>query len=161
VRTQVLALCTCPSLLDDPTIVAALPADVVARAKTILNGTHGLGKTSLSRHLLPPVLPAGGAHQLSRACMQLRIAGAYSDSKGIMAPRESVKAYIEERDGFPTEIDDIYLTNGASEGTPKIGPSGCLSRQPARTSVEIQRGLGPGLHRRRDRALSPANPLTP
>jgi aspartate/methionine/tyrosine aminotransferase len=43
-------------------------------------------------------------------------AGAYSDSRGIDAARESVKAYIEERDGFPTNLDDIYLTNGASEG---------------------------------------------
>ena len=49
--------------------------------------------------------------------LDMRRAGAYSDSKGIVAARESVVAYIEERDGFPTNIDDIYLTNGASEGT--------------------------------------------
>ena len=31
-----------------------------------------------------------------------------------------MKAYIEERDGFPTELDDIFLTNGASEGVKTI-----------------------------------------
>lgn len=81
---QVLALCTCPSLLEDPAITNALPKDVVARAKRILGGCHGLG--------------------------------AYSESKGIEVVRESVKAYIEARDGFPCEIDDLFLTNGASEG---------------------------------------------
>jgi alanine transaminase len=82
---QVLALCTCPSMLDDPAIVGALPSDVVARAQRILGG-------------------AGGG------------LGAYSESKGIEVVRESVKTYIEERDGFPTDIEDVFLTNGASEG---------------------------------------------
>ena len=43
-RLQVLALCTCPSMLDDPAIVEAMPSDVVERAKRILSGTHGLGE---------------------------------------------------------------------------------------------------------------------
>jgi alanine transaminase len=81
---QVLALCTCPSLLENEAITSALPADVVARAKRILGGCHGLG--------------------------------AYSESKGIEVVRESVKAYIEARDGYPTNIDDLFLTNGASDG---------------------------------------------
>jgi len=81
---QVLALCTCPSLLENKAVTDALPADVVARAKRILGGCHGLG--------------------------------AYSESKGIEVVRESVQAYIEARDGYPTNIDDIFLTNGASEG---------------------------------------------
>lgn len=36
-----------------------------------------------------------------------------------------MKAYIEERDGFPTDLDDIFLTNGASEGPEKPSPSHC------------------------------------
>merc|ERR1719183_332765 len=81
---QVLSLCTCPSLLENKALCDAMPADVVARAKKILGGCHGMG--------------------------------AYSDSRGIEVVRESVKAYIENRDGYPTSVDDIYLTNGASEG---------------------------------------------
>jgi len=42
--------------------------------------------------------------------------GAYSESKGIEVVRDSVKAYIEGRDGYPTDVNDIFLTNGASEG---------------------------------------------
>ena len=106
--SQVLALCTCPSLLDNPQIVDALPADVVARAKRILDGTHGLGARCLRRC---PDSTQPGSLALSRC-----FPGAYSDSKGIESARESVKAYIEERDGHPTDIEGLYLTNGASEG---------------------------------------------
>jgi aspartate/methionine/tyrosine aminotransferase len=81
---QVVALCTCPGLMENKSIVDSLPADVVARAKRILGGCSGLG--------------------------------AYSESKGIEVVRDSVKAYIEKRDGYPTNVDDIFLTNGASEG---------------------------------------------
>merc|ERR1719181_272495 len=81
---QVLALCTCPKMLEDPKIVAALPTDVVARAKKILGGCSGLG--------------------------------AYSDTKGVEVIRQSVKAFIEARDGYPTDTDDLYLTDGASQG---------------------------------------------
>merc|ERR1719159_66573 len=42
--------------------------------------------------------------------------GAYSESKGLEVIRESVKNYIEARDGYPTSIDDIFLTDGASQG---------------------------------------------
>merc|ERR1719181_2631979 len=81
---QVLALCTCPKMLENPAIVASLPADVVARAKKILGGCSGLG--------------------------------AYSDTKGVEVIRQSVKAFIEARDGYPTDAEDIYLTDGASQG---------------------------------------------
>ena len=103
-----LALCTCPSLLDDPQIVDALPADVVARAKRILDGTHGLGARCQAA---VPTETRRRSLARSRCCP-----GAYSDSKGIESARESVKAYIEERDGHPTDIESLYLTNGASEG---------------------------------------------
>ena len=44
--------------------------------------------------------------------------GSYSESKGLEIIRESVKEYIEKRDGHSTNIDDLFLTNGASEGAP-------------------------------------------
>merc|ERR1719181_2042931 len=85
---QVLACCTCPKMLENKAIVAALPTDAVARAKKILSGCNGLG--------------------------------AYSDTKGVEVIRQSVKTYIEERDGYPTDIEDIYLTDGASQGVKTI-----------------------------------------
>ena len=59
----------------------------------------------------------GGRPLTQTPCRDTDTTGAYSDSRGIEAARESVKAYIEERDGFPTDLDDIFLTNGASEGS--------------------------------------------
>ena len=42
--------------------------------------------------------------------------GAYTTSKGLPLIRESVANYLEQRDGIPANIDNIYLTNGASAG---------------------------------------------
>ena len=43
--------------------------------------------------------------------------GAYSASQGIPAVREEVAAFIAERDGTdPPAIENLFLTNGASEG---------------------------------------------
>jgi alanine transaminase len=46
--------------------------------------------------------------------------GAYTASHGFPVARESVKKYIEERDGYPANINDIYLTDGASDGVKTI-----------------------------------------
>ena len=42
--------------------------------------------------------------------------GAYTDSQGILAVREEVSLFLEKRDGYPSDPNDIFLTNGASEG---------------------------------------------
>lgn len=42
--------------------------------------------------------------------------GSYSESKGILAIREDVAKFLEQRDGFPADSGKIFLTNGASEG---------------------------------------------
>lgn len=42
--------------------------------------------------------------------------GAYSPSNGLAYVRKAVARFIEERDGFPSDHDQIFLTNGASEG---------------------------------------------
>lgn len=42
--------------------------------------------------------------------------GAYSNSQGIQSVREEVAEFITERDGYPASADQIFLTNGASEG---------------------------------------------
>ena len=46
--------------------------------------------------------------------------GAYSGSKGVEVIRESVANYIMERDGHPAEVDNIFLTSGASEGIKSV-----------------------------------------
>lgn len=46
--------------------------------------------------------------------------GAYTASHGFAVTRQSVKKYIEERDGYPSDINNIYLTDGASDGVKTI-----------------------------------------
>lgn len=42
--------------------------------------------------------------------------GAYTESQGISSIREEVANFLEKRDGHPSNRNDIFLTNGASEG---------------------------------------------
>ncbi|CAH8491068.1 unnamed protein product [Dicrocoelium dendriticum] len=61
------------------------PTDVKRRVKLIRNSCHG--------------------HSV----------GSYSDILGIRTLREAVADFIEQRDEFPSNIDDIFLTCGATE----------------------------------------------
>ena len=42
--------------------------------------------------------------------------GSYSESLGIMAIREDITHYIQQRDDYSSDPNDIYLCNGASDG---------------------------------------------
>lgn len=42
--------------------------------------------------------------------------GAYSHSQGIPMVRKTVAKFIENRDGYPADPEDIFLYNGASPG---------------------------------------------
>ena len=42
--------------------------------------------------------------------------GAYSHSQGVSQIRGNVAKFIQERDGHPSNPDNIFLTAGASEG---------------------------------------------
>lgn len=55
--------------------------------------------------------------------------GAYSQSAGAVGIRESVANYIERRDGFPSNKDDIYLSAGASSGVNTLLHIICASPQ--------------------------------
>ncbi|KAK4689616.1 alanine transaminase, partial [Tremellales sp. Uapishka_1] len=46
--------------------------------------------------------------------------GAYTHSKGVLGIRKRVAQFIEERDGFPSDPETIYLTSGASAGVSLI-----------------------------------------
>ncbi|KAJ9398040.1 hypothetical protein DTO282F9_4950 [Paecilomyces variotii] len=51
-----------------------------------------------------------------RLLKDIRSVGAYSQSHGSPAVRASVAKFIEQRDGFPANPNDIYLSGGASSG---------------------------------------------
>ncbi|KAH9318805.1 hypothetical protein KI387_020574, partial [Taxus chinensis] len=46
--------------------------------------------------------------------------GAYSDSRGIPGIRKEVAEFIQRRDGYPSDPDLIFLTDGASKGIMQI-----------------------------------------
>ena len=82
---QVLALCDCPTLLDNPDVDKLFPSDAIARAQALLQAC-----------------PGG--------------TGAYSMSKGIQICREAIARGIEKRDGFVSDPNSIFITDGASPG---------------------------------------------
>ncbi|KAL3379398.1 hypothetical protein AABB24_000221 [Solanum stoloniferum] len=46
--------------------------------------------------------------------------GAYSDSRGIPGVRKEIADFIERRDGYPSDPEHIFLTDGASKGIMQI-----------------------------------------
>ncbi|GLU22533.1 hypothetical protein SLE2022_386010 [Rubroshorea leprosula] len=81
---EVLALCDHPAILDKSETQGLFSADAIERAWQILDQIPG------------------------------RATGAYSHSQGIKGLRDTIAAGIEARDGFPSNPDDIFLTDGAS-----------------------------------------------
>lgn len=55
--------------------------------------------------------------------------GAYSQSAGAPAIRRSVAKYIENRDGFPADPNNIYLSAGASSGVNTLMNVMCASEK--------------------------------
>lgn len=53
---------------------------------------------------------------VSRFSFGVFFLGAYSDSAGLEVIRKDIAKFIENRDGYPTDYKDVYLTSGASEG---------------------------------------------
>ncbi|PNS15106.1 hypothetical protein CAC42_2335 [Sphaceloma murrayae] len=51
-----------------------------------------------------------------RLLADVKSVGAYSQSHGAPGIRQSVADFIERRDGYPSDKDSIYLSNGASGG---------------------------------------------
>jgi len=66
----------------------------------------------LGRRLFAPDAVAQAREYLAK----MPGAGAYSNSQGLMAPRQQVARFIGERDGHACSPDTVFLTDGASEG---------------------------------------------
>ncbi|KAL3687631.1 hypothetical protein R1sor_013940 [Riccia sorocarpa] len=46
--------------------------------------------------------------------------GAYSDSRGLPGVRQEIAEFIYERDGYPSDPEHIFLTDGASKGVQQV-----------------------------------------
>jgi aspartate/methionine/tyrosine aminotransferase len=90
---QVLALVDLPDEVgvDHPQAIHMFPPDAIRRAREIKQGLGGYGS------------------------------GAYSHSKGVKMLREDVVDFIQRRDGgVPVDVENVYLTNGASDAIKSI-----------------------------------------
>jgi len=83
---EVIALCDYPALLDKDETHGMFSSDSILRACQILDGIPG------------------------------RATGAYSHGQGVRALRDEIAAGIAARDGFPSNSEDLFLTDGASRG---------------------------------------------
>lgn len=93
---QVLSLMQYPQLIDD--------ADALNKSVS--------GKDSL--------FPSDALERARFLREQIGSVGAYSHSKGVPVIRQAVADFIERRDGFPADPEDIFLSAGASSAVEKI-----------------------------------------
>lgn len=63
-----------------------------------------------------PLFPADLVRRAERYLQDIPGVGAYSESQGLRTVREDVAAFLEQRDGVRGDVNNIFLTNGASEG---------------------------------------------
>ncbi|KAJ3998678.1 transaminase [Lentinula boryana] len=66
--------------------------------------------------LAPGVFPDDVAQRAKQLQAEIGSIGAYSHSQGVPLIREHVAKFIEERDGYPSDPKNIFLTAGASAG---------------------------------------------
>ncbi|EEB92991.1 hypothetical protein MPER_08419, partial [Moniliophthora perniciosa FA553] len=66
--------------------------------------------------LAPNVFPQDVIARAEELRREIGSIGAYSHSQGVPYIRKNVAKFIEERDGFPSDPNYIFLTAGASSG---------------------------------------------
>ena len=93
-----------------------------------IGNPHALGQKSLTfvRDVLSmvvnpslietPLFPNDAVQRAKKYLESAPDVGAYTESQGILSIREEVSQFLERRDGYPSNPNDIFLTNGASEG---------------------------------------------
>lgn len=62
------------------------------------------------------LFPVDAIERAKQYYKYMNSSGAYTGSQGMMAIRQNIAAFIKQRDGFPADPNNIFLTNGASAG---------------------------------------------
>lgn len=70
----------------------------------------------LSHPLADQLFPADALAKAKQLTAEFGSIGAYTGSKGSLPIRKRVTEFIERRDGYPADVEDIYLTGGATPG---------------------------------------------
>ncbi|CAG8468035.1 9690_t:CDS:2 [Ambispora leptoticha] len=69
-----------------------------------------------NRSKIEALYPRDAIERAEKLLKHIGSVGAYSHSQGISHIRENVAKFIEERDGYPSDPNLIFLTHGASSG---------------------------------------------
>jgi alanine transaminase len=64
--------------------------------------------------------PADVVARATRYLDEVHSVGAYMESQGITSVREEIAQFLEQRDGYPADAANIFLTEGASAGVKAI-----------------------------------------
>ncbi|CAG8502168.1 2564_t:CDS:2 [Dentiscutata erythropus] len=73
-----------------------------------------------NRDRVNALFPSDAIERAQLLLKQIGSVGAYSHSQGIPFIRKDVAKFIEERDGFPSDPNNIFLTQGASTGVQNV-----------------------------------------
>ncbi|CAG8570675.1 3397_t:CDS:2 [Acaulospora colombiana] len=66
------------------------------------------------------LFPSDAIERARKLLKQIGSVGAYSHSQGVPHIRQDVAKFIEERDGYPSDMNNIFLTQGASSGVQSV-----------------------------------------
>lgn len=67
-----------------------------------------------------PLFPQDAINRAKELLKSIGSVGAYSHSKGVPSIRKSVADFIERRDGYPSNPENVFLSAGASSAAEKI-----------------------------------------
>ncbi|KAJ7806937.1 transaminase [Mycena olivaceomarginata] len=102
---------------DSSSTTRSAPQNQVARpAITFTRQVAALTEWPALAELAPNIFPGDVLARAKELCAEIGSIGAYAHNKGVPLIRRSVAGFIEERDGYPASLDDIFLTAGASAG---------------------------------------------
>ncbi|CAG8489400.1 9967_t:CDS:2 [Diversispora eburnea] len=73
-----------------------------------------------NRSQVEKLFPPDAIEHAQTLLKQIGSVGAYSHSQGIYYIRKNVSKFIEERDGYPSDPNNIFLTQGASSGVQNV-----------------------------------------
>lgn len=74
----------------------------------------------MAHPLAAQLFPPDAITKATQLVKEFGSVGAYTGSKGLLPIRKRVASFIEKRDGFPADPEQIYLTGGATPGVALI-----------------------------------------
>ena len=107
------------TILLTTTLLSTLHTHKLIQVMALLEMKDWLNDLEKLTHLnqLYPSDAIERARKINQFCPSI---GAYSASNGLFIVRKSVSEFIEKRDGYPSDPESIYLTNGASDGIARV-----------------------------------------